>query len=167
MSVTIQLRRDTAANWTAANPVLYLGEIGVETDTHKAKFGDGVTAWNSLAYWSPAGAYLPLSGGTLTGELVVPDLKVSGLTGATAASRYAGATTSGAPVSGTFAVGDWVADQSGALWVCTTAGTPGTWTKIGSVTLTASDSSVTVGGTVQAPTVGSVPAQISQRMHAV
>jgi len=54
----------------------------------------------------------------------------TGLPGATAASRYAGATASGAPVSGTFAVGDYVVDQSGAMWVCISAGTPGTWTKL-------------------------------------
>lgn len=46
----IQLRRDTAANWTAANPVLLLGEVGFETDTRKLKLGDGTTAWNTLLY---------------------------------------------------------------------------------------------------------------------
>ena len=51
----------------------------------------------------------------------------TGLPGATAASRYAGATASGAPTTGTFAVGDYVVDQTGAMYVCTTAGTPGTW----------------------------------------
>ena len=51
----------------------------------------------------------------------------TGLPGATAASRYAGATTSGAPTTGTFAVGDFVVDQTGAMYVCTVAGTPGTW----------------------------------------
>lgn len=51
----------------------------------------------------------------------------SGLTGATAASRYVGATTGGAPASGTFSVGDWVADQKGGTWTCITAGTPGVW----------------------------------------
>lgn len=55
-------------------------------------------------------------------------LKVPGLTGATAASRYVGATASGAPASGTFIVGDFVIDQTGRVWICTTAGTPGTWT---------------------------------------
>lgn len=50
MAVKIQLRRDTAANWTAANTVLALGEPGVETDTLKVKVGDGITAWTSLAY---------------------------------------------------------------------------------------------------------------------
>ena len=50
MAVKFQLRRDTAANWTAANTVLDLGEPGVETDTLKLKIGDGVTPWNSLDY---------------------------------------------------------------------------------------------------------------------
>lgn len=48
--VTIQLRRDTAANWTAANPILARGEVGFEYDTEKLKIGDGSTAWNSLGY---------------------------------------------------------------------------------------------------------------------
>jgi len=55
----------------------------------------------------------------------------TGLPGATAASRYAGATTSGAPTTGTFAVGDFIVDQSGAMYVCTVAGTPGTWGIVG------------------------------------
>ena len=55
----------------------------------------------------------------------------TGLPGATAASRHAGATTSGAPTTGTFAVGDYVVDQTGAMYVCTVAGTPGTWVRSG------------------------------------
>ena len=47
---TIQLRRDTAANWTSQDPTLSAGEIGVETDTLRGKIGDGVTAWTSLGY---------------------------------------------------------------------------------------------------------------------
>ena len=50
MADRIQLRRDTAANWTSSNPVLAQGEMGVETNTGKAKIGNGSTAWNSLAY---------------------------------------------------------------------------------------------------------------------
>ena len=52
MAVNIQLRHDTAANWTSANPVLMIGEAGLEIDTTKIKMGDGVTAWNSLPYFS-------------------------------------------------------------------------------------------------------------------
>lgn len=50
MAIQIQLRRDTAANWTAQNPVLAEGEPGVETDTLYMKVGNGTTAWVSLAY---------------------------------------------------------------------------------------------------------------------
>jgi hypothetical protein len=46
----IQIRRDTAANWTSTNPILAAGEIGYETDTKKLKIGDGSTAWTSLGY---------------------------------------------------------------------------------------------------------------------
>ncbi len=52
MSIQIQLRRDTAANWTSVNPTLAQGEAGLETDTGKLKFGDGTTAWASLAYFN-------------------------------------------------------------------------------------------------------------------
>ena len=48
------LRRDTAANWTSANPVLNQGEPGFETDTDKLKIGDGVTAWSALPYFVAA-----------------------------------------------------------------------------------------------------------------
>jgi hypothetical protein len=57
-------------------------------------------------------------------------LDVSGLTGATSASRYVGATTSGSPASGTFAVGDYVVARDGSIFVCTVAGTPGTWVSV-------------------------------------
>jgi hypothetical protein len=49
---TIKLRRDTAAAWTAANPVLSPGEPGLETDTNLIKYGNGATAWNNLLYAS-------------------------------------------------------------------------------------------------------------------
>lgn len=50
MADIIQIRRGTASQWTTANPVLADGELGFETDTRKGKLGNGVTAWNSLAY---------------------------------------------------------------------------------------------------------------------
>jgi hypothetical protein len=52
MTTRIKLRRDTASNWTTANPTLALGEPGYETDTGSMKIGDGVTAWTSLDYVS-------------------------------------------------------------------------------------------------------------------
>jgi hypothetical protein len=65
--VTIQTRSGTAAQWTAANPVLAVGEQGFETDTRKSKFGDGVTAWNSLNY---AGSTLPIATTTTLGGVI-------------------------------------------------------------------------------------------------
>lgn len=47
---TIRIRRDTASNWNQKNPILKLGEPGLETDTRKLKFGDGVSTWNNLLY---------------------------------------------------------------------------------------------------------------------
>lgn len=48
MALKIQLRRDIAANWTANNPMLLNGEIGIETDTLKFKVGNGTQRWNDL-----------------------------------------------------------------------------------------------------------------------
>ena len=47
---TIQIRRDTAANWTSTDPELAAGEIGYETDTGKFKFGTGTDDWTDLPY---------------------------------------------------------------------------------------------------------------------
>jgi hypothetical protein len=54
MAVQIQLRRGTASQWTSANPILAEGEMGVELDTGKWKFGDGTGTWSVLAYGSGA-----------------------------------------------------------------------------------------------------------------
>ena len=50
MPIKIQHRRDTASDWTAANPIPFDGELCFETDTGKLKMGDGVTSWTSLSY---------------------------------------------------------------------------------------------------------------------
>ena len=62
----IQSRRDTAANWTTANPVLAAGELGFETNTTKFKIGDGTTAWASLNY------YVSSASPALTGTPTAP-----------------------------------------------------------------------------------------------
>jgi peptidoglycan/xylan/chitin deacetylase (PgdA/CDA1 family) len=65
MATKIQMRRGTAAEWTAANPVLAQGETGLETDTRRFKVGDGTTAWAGLAYDLVRGTALPeAQGGT-------------------------------------------------------------------------------------------------------
>jgi hypothetical protein len=54
MATRMQQRRGTAAQWTAANPILAAGEIGFETDTNKFKMGNGSSAWNALQYFANA-----------------------------------------------------------------------------------------------------------------
>ena len=56
---TLQMRNDTAANWTSRNPILAKGEMGVEIDTKKFKFGDGITSWKDLSYASSKEYDLP------------------------------------------------------------------------------------------------------------
>ncbi len=50
----MQQRRGTAAQWTAANPILAAGEIGFETDTNKFKMGNGSSTWGNLQYFANA-----------------------------------------------------------------------------------------------------------------
>lgn len=52
------LRNDTSANWSTANPVLQLGELGIDTTEKKIKIGDGATPWNDLDFSSSKGAEL-------------------------------------------------------------------------------------------------------------
>ena len=68
MAVQIQIRRDLAAHWISANPTLAEGEAGYETNTGKIKYGDGTTAWNSLAYYgvSQLNAYLQVANAVST-----------------------------------------------------------------------------------------------------
>jgi hypothetical protein len=71
MASIIQIRRDTASNWTSANPTLAQGELGIETDTLKVKAGDGTTAWSSASYLIDTGGYAAYSDATanFTGSL--------------------------------------------------------------------------------------------------
>lgn len=56
MANTIQLKRGLAADLTAADPTLAIGEFAYETDTGKFKVGDGSTAWSALGYFEAAEA---------------------------------------------------------------------------------------------------------------
>lgn len=50
VNTLIQIRRGTAATWTSTDPTLSAGEWGYETDTGRAKVGDGTSVWSSLKY---------------------------------------------------------------------------------------------------------------------
>lgn len=74
----IFLRNDTAANWTTNNPTLGKGQIGVEIDTKKFKFGDGQTPWNTLGYG--AGADIALASASVNGLMSSSDFsKLAGI----------------------------------------------------------------------------------------
>ncbi|MAY04319.1 MAG: hypothetical protein CMB25_01785 [Euryarchaeota archaeon] len=96
----IQIRRDTAANWTSANPTLTQGELGVETDTQKLKIGDGSTAWTSLSYLVDTGGYAAYADSTanFTGNLQKSGASVAAYSDSTA--NFTGALQkSGVPVA--------------------------------------------------------------------
>lgn len=101
-----------------------------------------------------------------------PSFTATGITGAGQPSRYVGATPGGAPVYGMFEVGDFVIDRSGAIWICTVAGIPGTWASgagggSGTVTsVTATDTSIVVSGTnTVAPTVATGTLDVIAAQH--
>ena len=106
MADMIQIRRDTAANWTSVNPVLAQGELGIETDTLKIKAGNGTTVWNSLGYLIDTGGY-----GTVTSV---------GLVGGST-----GLTTTGGPIttSGNITLTGTLAVANGGTGVTTSTGT--------------------------------------------
>lgn len=79
MARRIQLRRDTAAAWTAANPILAQGEIGVDLTNKKIKIGDGTAEWNDLTYWDDKetdfeGYATEQYVDDAVGEIVIPDV---------------------------------------------------------------------------------------------
>ena len=99
--VRLQLRADTAANWTSVNPILLANELGRETDTGKIKIGNGTSTWTSLAY--QAWATLPVAvnaGGTgqtsyTNGQLLIGNTTGNTLTKATLTAGSGVAITNG------------------------------------------------------------------------
>ena len=71
--------------------------------------------------------------GVMTDQAVKVANKIgaAGMTNAANPVLLVGSNSSGAPTAGTWAVGDVAGDLTGKLWMCTVAGTPGTWTQLG------------------------------------
>lgn len=77
MADIIQLRRDTAANWHNANPILAQAEPGVETDSGKFKIGDGVTHWDDLLYATGNAPSNPSAFSTMIATIAIFTLDIS------------------------------------------------------------------------------------------
>ena len=98
MAVQLQLRRGSAAQWTAANTLLAQGELGLETDTGKLKIGDGSTVWTSLAYYTAGSAAVTSVNGQ-TGTVVLTASDISGL-GTIASQAASNVTITGGSITG-------------------------------------------------------------------
>jgi len=48
MATQIQLRNDSAVNWTQYNPVMAIGEVGIDTTNNQFRIGDGTSTWSAL-----------------------------------------------------------------------------------------------------------------------
>lgn len=51
------VRRGTAGEWAAADPVLRGREVAWESDTDRFKVGDGVSHWAELDYYQKVGGH--------------------------------------------------------------------------------------------------------------
>ena len=71
MSIRIQTRRDTTANWESKNTILAEGEIGYDLTEKKFKVGDGTSAWVDLDYSGVDPADLVTSVNSQTGDVVL------------------------------------------------------------------------------------------------
>ena len=93
---------------------------------------EGVTLYTLVTTLDFVGDGVIASGAGATTTVTIPDAKglPLGLTGAVAATRYVGGTALTAPTTGTFAVGDFVITQAGSIYICTGAGSPGTWSAV-------------------------------------
>ena len=120
LSALMKQRYDTAANWTAQNPTLLAGEIGIESDTKKWKVGTGATAWTSLVY--AIGGTYPIVNADIAAAAGIVDTKLATIATAgkvsNSATTAASANTASAIVardaSGNFTAGTITAALTGA-----------------------------------------------------
>lgn len=105
MASLIKLRRDTAANWISVNPILASGEPGLETDTNKIKYGDGIHRWTVLSYASGGSGSGTSVANTFTGGTVT-NLIISTSTDASSQTTGALQVVGGVGVGGTLWSGE-------------------------------------------------------------
>jgi hypothetical protein len=116
----ILFRRDLAANWLIADPVLSAGEIGLESDTNKIKLGDGSTHWEQLDYFYGAldvvnyvESLTPGTGVTITGNsgtATNPTINIGQNIAVSASPAFAQVTLNNSPTADSHAVTKAYAD---------------------------------------------------------
>jgi hypothetical protein len=70
MATILRQRRDTAANWSSANPVIPDGQLCFDTTNNTFRVGDGTTNYSSLSIQS--GTPGDMSGANNLSEIVTP-----------------------------------------------------------------------------------------------
>lgn len=108
----IQIRRGSREDWNSINPILAVGEIGLELQTNNIKIGDGERAWQDLPFSPEAfGNFYGVKYEPSTGRLLVEVdddptrtvvLPYSSNRGPKVPSEYAGFTFSQVPLKFTW-----------------------------------------------------------------
>lgn len=130
----IQLRNDTAANWTTNNPTLQAGELGYENDTGKFKIGTGVLAWTALSYASILPGVAAIVNADIDASAAIVDTKLATIS--TAGKVSGTAITSGnISTSGSFSTtstvaGAGITSSSPTAGIGYTTGAGGTVTQL-------------------------------------
>lgn len=122
-------RRGTLAEWTAANPVLEAGEIGVElsvTDPPKFKIGDGATAYLALAYQGNAAGRNTVTAVTSVSGVVTLDWSLGDYFTLTLSENVTSWVIANAPGSGLgFTITVEITQAAGSYTVVKPGTTPG------------------------------------------
>jgi hypothetical protein len=125
--LTVYVYQDGSTNGRGYTGSAVAHAVGVQT---KPNLTVVATSTQSTEAGGDVTSVFGRSGAVTAGNADYLAVSHGGLTGAVAATRFVGGTATGHPTTGTFAVGDFVVTQDAHVIVCTTAGTPGTWTDI-------------------------------------
>ncbi len=122
----------TTGNETVAGVKTFSSDPLIPDEAYGAGWNGVLEPPTKNAVYDKVETLAPLVSPTFTGLPVAPQWKATGVTGAnTTPLTLSGANASGAPASGAHVKGEIAGDDTGKLWYCTVAGTPGTWVEVG------------------------------------